>query len=633
MLDADAVETDWSNRGRAGTREPRTPNAAEAGSAWSDDVENSPADEPSIADAPPGAEASVSRAPGKETTTADVEAMREEDGDDTAMTFSEEEEPIEAPPLEKTATANVETTEEAPRPEKSEEARTEKGGADWDSDKRSFAERVAAARAATSITESKEMRRATTDADAAAEAEDPRETHDTSGEASKTPEDSAGDEREKEDAPSSGGVETRGVHIDAIPRPAAPPGWWDAHAWPPVAALRTEPSSETGEAYWQPSAEQMADASFAADDAETTEEVSSRAPAPDSDPGATASAASESASALPAVASERERYASMLRARTSAARATRDADESWDYVFEPGDFELCTPRAPTREEKERFGREYRYLAQNKDGLASDWCDAVFSDGREDPSGACEAMADDEKWAEATRLDMRPPTRAAFMGAPSEASADASPPERDAPPTDVRAKETGAPDMPPPPPPPPPPTAAEGTAEGTTTDAEDAEVREPQWRPPQFSVWPRVPEEGDDAADGKEAPAEQDDPSDASSFEARAEDFAHLDEGVPVDGDDDEWNDAGEGYSSERPWDASREEDPSEREEDEEHDEASDADFFERVEQAARAEQAETSSDSRAADSGNAEELDASLPPELPEDKPKGKSKWARLRDD
>ena len=50
--------------------------------------------------------------------------------------------------------------------------------------------------------------------------------------------------------------------------------------------------------------------------------------------------------------------------------------------------------------------------------ASDWCDAVFRDGREDPSGACEAMADDEKWADATRINMRPPPRAAFMGAPS-----------------------------------------------------------------------------------------------------------------------------------------------------------------------------------------------------------------------
>ena len=73
----------------------------------------------------------------------------------------------------------------------------------------------------------------------------------------------------------------------------------------------------------------------------------------------------------------------------------------------------------TREEKETFGREYRYLAQNKDGLASDWCDAVFRDGREDPSGACEAMADDEKWADATRINMRPPPRAAPARRPIE----------------------------------------------------------------------------------------------------------------------------------------------------------------------------------------------------------------------
>jgi hypothetical protein len=41
---------------------------------------------------------------------------------------------------------------------------------------------------------------------------------------------------------------------------------------------------------------------------------------------------------------------------------------------------------------------------------------------------------------------------------------------------------------------------------------------------------------------------------------------------------------------------------------------------------------ETSSES-AESAGSADELDASLPPKLPEDKPKGKSKWARLKDD
>ena len=382
-----------------------------------------------------------------------------------------------------------------------------------------------------------------------------------------------------------------------------------------------EPSAEEDEAYWRPSAEQMADDSFeaeetsdaASDDAaaeKKSEDVSSeahvlRTPAPDSEPGAMLSDAS-------LAASERERYAAMLRERTSAARAIRESDEPWDYVFEPGDFELCTPRAPTREEKEPFGREYKYLAQNKDGLASDWCDAVFRDGREDPSGACEALEEDEKRAEATRLD---------------ASAE----------------------MPPPPPPPPPPmTRAEA--------AEEAEVREPQWRPPQFSVWPRVREEGDgaeqaetraeaeDDAAAPEAPEEDassktddddddDDDEDASDFEVRAEDFVNPHEGVPFDDDDDdgEWHDAGEGYSSERPWDANsdEEEDETDAEDAEETVAASRADFFERV----AAAEAEAESAESAESAVSADEPDTSLPPKLPEDKPKGKSKWARLKDD
>ena len=393
-----------------------------------------------------------------------------------------------------------------------------------------------------------------------------------------------------------------------------------------------EPSSEEDEAYWRPSAEQMADESFQAEEtfdaasdvnpAAESEDVSSeahvlRTPAPDSEPASMLSDAS-------LAASERERYAAMLRERTSAARAIREADEPWDYVFEPGDFELCTPRAPTREEKEPFGREYKYLAQNKDGLASEWCDAVFRDGREDPSGACEALEEEEKRPEAAR---------------SDASAE----------------------MPPPPPPPPPPmTNAEA--------AEDAEVREPQWRPPQFSVWPRVREEGDEAEEAEEAetraeaeddaaapeaPEEEDaslktdddddDDADASDFEVRAEDFVNPHEGVPFDedDDDDEWHDAGEGYSSDRPWDANRDEDEdaTDAEDAEETDAASRADFFERVaaaeaeaEATESAESAETSSES-AESAGSADELDASLPPKLPEDKPKGKSKWARLKDD
>ena len=67
---------------------------------------------------------------------------------------------------------------------------------------------------------------------------------------------------------------------------------------------------------------------------------------------------------------------------------------------------------------------------------------------------------------------------------------------------------------------------------------------------------------------KEAPEEEDassktddddDDDDDADFEVRAEDFVNPHEGVPFDedDDDDEWNDAGEGYSSERPWDANR----------------------------------------------------------------------------
>ena len=69
------------------------------------------------------------------------------------------------------------------------------------------------------------------------------------------------------------------------------------------------------------------------------------------------------------------------------------------------------------------------------------------------------------------------------------------------------------------------------------------------------------------------------------------------------------------------------------EDSEETDAASRADFFERVAAAeAEAESAETSSES-AESAVSADEPDASLPPKLPEDKPKGKSKWARLKDD
>ena len=556
MLDADAVEADWSNRGREGPREPRTP--------MGEETEKAAAEKPQ-ADASPSV----------------VEAKDDE---------------------------------------------KEKKRADWDSDKQSFAERVAAARAATSIADPKASKQKAADADAPAEAEERPDVRET--EEKKT------SVHEVREAP-------KGVALDAIPRPAAPPGWWDAHAWPPVATPASEPlptgsspsdepSSEEDEAYWRPSAEQMADESFVAEEtsdaasdvnpAAESEDVSSeahvlRTPAPDSEPALMLSDAS-------LAASERERYAAMLRERTSAARAIREADEPWDYVFEPGDFELCTPRAPTREEKEPFGREYKYLAQNKDGLASEWCDAVFRDGREDPSGACEALEEEEKRTEAAR---------------SDASGE----------------------MPPPPPPPPPMTRAEA--------AEDAEVREPQWRPPQFSVWPRVREEGDEAEEAEEAetraeaeddaaapeaPEEEDassktddddDDADSSDFEVRAEDFVNPHEGVPFDDDDDddEWNDAGEGYSSERPWDANRDEedDETDAEDAEETDAASRADFFERVaaaeaeaEATESAESVETSSES-AESAGSADELDASLPPKLPEDKPKGKSKWARLKDD
>ena len=185
------------------------------------------------------------------------------------------------------------------------------------------------------------------------------------------------------------------------------------------------------------------------------------------------------------------------------------------------------------------------------------------------------------------------------------------------------------------------------------EAEDAALREPQWRPPQFSVWPRVREEGDaaehvteeaetetdDSSFSTEGETEEDESSTDDSFETRAEDFVNPHEGTPFDDDDDddddEWNDAGEGYSSERPWDATGEED---EEEDAAYDEASDADFFRRVGAAAESSAAETpaedSEDSEDSDSESAvEEPDGALPPKLPEKKPKGKGKWAKLRED
>ena len=592
MLDADAVEADWSNRGRAGPREPRTPMGEETEKAAAEKA---------------AAEKAAAEAAAAEKAAAEKAAAENAAASAAAAAADAEKPQADASP----------SVVEAKDDEK------EKKRADWDSDKQSFAERVAAARAATSIVDPKASKQKAADTDAPAEAEERPDVRET---------------EEKETSVHEVREAPKGVALDAIPRPAAPPGWWDAHAWPPVATPASEPlptgsspsdepSSEEDEAYWRPSAEQMADESFVAEEtsdaasdvnpAAESEDVSSeahvlRTPAPDSEPALMLSDAS-------LAASERERYAAMLRERTSAARAIREADEPWDYVFEPGDFELCTPRAPTREEKEPFGREYKYLAQNKDGLASEWCDAVFRDGREDPSGACEALEEEEKRTEAAR---------------SDSSAE----------------------MPPPPPPPPPMTNAEA--------AEDAEVREPQWRPPQFSVWPRVREEGDEAEEAEEAetraeaeddaaapeaPEEEDassktddddDAADSSDFEVRAEDFVNPHEGVPFDeeDDDDEWNDAGEGYSSERPWDANRDEEDDETDA-EETDAASRADFFERVaaaeaeaEATESAESAETSSAS-AESAGSADELDASLPPKLPEDKPKGKSKWARLKDD
>jgi hypothetical protein len=186
------------------------------------------------------------------------------------------------------------------------------------------------------------------------------------------------------------------------------------------------------------------------------------------------------------------------------------------------------------------------------------------------------------------------------------------------------------------------------------------------------VWPRVREEGDAAEHvseetepsttstkaektetdesyesfSTEGETVEDESSTDDSFETRAEDFVNPREGAPFDDDDDddddEWNDAGEGYSSERPWDATGEEE-EEEEEDAAYDEASDADFFRRVGAAAESsaetraedsEDSEDSADSEDSDSESAvEEPDGALPPKLPDTKPKGKGKWAKLRED
>ena len=69
MLDVDAVEADWSNRGGAGSREPRTanaPDASAAASAASADDEKPSADEkpPAVVEEPPRGKRHPRKRPG-----------------------------------------------------------------------------------------------------------------------------------------------------------------------------------------------------------------------------------------------------------------------------------------------------------------------------------------------------------------------------------------------------------------------------------------------------------------------------------------------------------------------------------------------------------------------------------------
>ena len=238
---------------------------------------------------------------------------------------------------------------------------------------------------------------------------------------------------------------------------------------------------------------------------------------------------------------ERQRYAAMLREQALLAKEAEDT--AWAKDLDPAlDFELRTPRPPTAAERAAFGAEYAYESVGRDGIAATWMNQrIATSGGGGGGGGWDP--------DQTRRAMAPPKRPSFLGG-------------------VEIEE----ELPPPPPPPPPLEPGEDARRGE-------QKADPQWRPPS-SNWPKEEDEEEEEKEGEEdedapiggadAGAEAVAAEAAADSGAASESFADDDfdprssMDVPEEDDflddDDEWNDAGPGYSSKRPWDDEGEDD-------------------------------------------------------------------------
>ena len=643
MLDEDAVEDDWKNRATVRSREAKTGNCGSVASTEkeSEDMEVTPSQ----------------TSPEEEKPPTDDTPSEPEHSPQSTQTEPERNDPVQA---QDTTEENVETNEEGPVEQLNDVPKKP----NWNADKQSFADRVAAARAETvetqkmgtgkAVDEKKEV----VDEQAGEKPEQFENKVENTQEPTQDPPSKTSDRSEGDDVDPEN--ERRGLaeasDTQEIPRPAAPPGWWDTHPFPPVVEgnvpeLSTQLSTDVS-AVEQTSIESV-DGSVTIESMtiQSTPDVSAehvlQTPAPDTP---TANMLADDS----VTKSERERYAQMLRDRSAAALTTSADDPPWTYQFEPGDFELCTPRAPTREERSKFGSDYSYSQQNKDGIATGWvapsCDVPYN----------------SKWGDTTREGMKPPSRGAFMGAPSsslqplvEVMVPNEKPTVSQEEVDAYRKRNGveADDAPAPSP---------ASAEETT---------EPQWRPPAFSVWPREDGDVEDEENVRRSVDEDDEVGETEDvteqepetvFSNSAEDENDETEEDVVDRseynaslgsgsfdsfdefddeDDGDWNDAGPGYIAERSWDDGDDdgEDETEAQEDEkeeefvnaEEPETDEAEFFERVEAAAAEQNEMSETEESAPENGSASDAYDSNPdePEEPPKKPKGKGKWGALRED
>ena len=246
-----------------------------------------------------------------------------------------------------------------------------------------------------------------------------------------------------------------------VPRPAAPPGWWDTHEWPPAADSEVtsaeaettaeppdemEPENEPSGHELRTPAPGASEAFFAAritaarddvraihdelrdelvDDAETTPStrpfVDPESESNDAFDAKVRRAIADAAmDADPAMmrdsdAYDRARYAAMLQERArNGAGANADArsdSESGSFALQPGDHPLRTPRDPTVEERSAFGPEYAYASVGRDGIAAGWRWRGMDAKRAPAKDAAD-------WATETRNQLKPPARGTFMGAPA-----------------------------------------------------------------------------------------------------------------------------------------------------------------------------------------------------------------------